>query len=238
MSIIRPRGLAANADVTRWQGFYSLAQVSRISGVPSRTLGEWRQRGIIRPSLDMTDETGKVIADGYSYADLTIIRLMWALRKDRLDFKSAGVALRHLYERLGPVRRGWADARVYFVGNRIFAERPADEWGTTVATQFGQTVETRLFGDLFDELRELEEGASFLVPREYRPYVDISPSVMGGEPVVRGTRLPTAVLAGLALKRKLAHLVRIYSPLPREFIEKAIEYEKHLDRRAAAPAEA
>ena len=30
-----------------WQGFYSTAQVSRLAGVPKRTLYHWKARGII-----------------------------------------------------------------------------------------------------------------------------------------------------------------------------------------------
>ena len=212
-----------------WQGFYSLSQISRLSGVPVRTLYGWKVRDIIAPSLQIQDASGKVKTEGYSYADLTIIRLMWALRKDQIDFRSAGIALRHLYERLGPPSKGWVDAQVHFIGNQIYAYQP-DEWKTTSATRFGQRV--AFMGEIIEELSGLEEGASIVVPKEYRPYVDIDPQIMGGEPVMKGTRIPTTVVAALSLKRRISDVVRLYAPIPKRFIEKAIEYERFLDKPA------
>ena len=207
-----------------WQGFYSIAQVARLAKIPRRTLYEWRERKIIEPSLEVVDY-------GYSYADLTIIKIMRLLRENQLDLTSVGQALRHLYDRLGAPSRGWADASVFIAGRRIYAEFP-DEWETTAATQFGQKVETSLFGDLFTILRDQEEGA-ILIPQDYLRFVEINPKVMGGDPVVRGTRVPTSILAMLRKKgRSVDEIAQLYSPLPKETIIKAIEYEEYLDRAA------
>lgn len=218
--------------MAEWQGFYTTAQVSRLSGVPVATLNEWRRRGIIRPSLQLM-EAGLVADEGYSYADVTLIRVLRALRSRQLDFDSAGKALRHMYARLGPPNRGWANERVYVLGNRIYVDRP-DDWKATDATKLGQRVAEVLFGELFEELRELEEGASILVPPEYQRYVQIDPNIMGGEPVVRDTRVPTSVLMTMLAKyRSIDRLEQLYRPIPRRTIEKAIEYERALDERIA-----
>jgi uncharacterized protein (DUF433 family)/DNA-binding transcriptional MerR regulator len=215
-----------------WLGFYSTSQVSRLARVPLRTLYDWKSRGIIRPSVQLMDND-LVALDGYSYADLTIIKILRALREDQINLSSAGVALRHLWERLGPPSRGWADAHVYLVGKRIYAEKQ-DKWETTAATQFGQKVETRLFGDLFQELKGQEEEGSILVPKDFRTFVDINPKVMGGQPVVRGTRVPTSILATLKAKGKsIKELVSLYSPIPMLTIKKAIAYEDFLDKAIA-----
>lgn len=218
--------------MAEWQGFYTTAQVSRLSGVPVATLNEWRRRGIIRPSLQLM-EAGLVADEGYSYADVTLIRVLRALRSRQLDFDSAGIALRHMYERLGPPNRGWANERVYVLGNRIYVDRP-DDWKATDATKLGQKVAEVFFGDLFEELRELEEGASILVPPKYQRYVQIDPNIMGGEPVVRDTRVPTSVLMTMLAKyRSIDRLEQLYRPIPRRTIEKALEYERALDERIA-----
>ena len=200
--------------------------------VPVSTLYNWRKRAIIAPSVELVDEDGQVVEEGYSYADLTIIRIMRALRQDRLDLTSVGVALRHMYERLGPPSEGWSDANVYIVGNKIFAEK-SDDWQTTSATGFGQKVDTRVFGDLFPLLREREEAGSILVPQDYAAYVEIDPGIMGGQPVVRNTRVPTSLFPTLLAKGKsIDDLSRLYSPIPRETIEKTIEFERFLDSAA------
>jgi uncharacterized protein (DUF433 family) len=218
-----------------WQGFYSTAQVSRIARIPRSTLYEWKEREIIAPSVTVLSEQGDVVDLGYSYADLTIIKIMRALRDDRLDLRSVHIALSHLFERLGAPSQGWADAHVYIVGNRVYAEKP-DEWDVTAATQFGQKAERRLFGEMFEELRELEEPGAILVPKPFRPFVQIDPAVMGGEPVVKNTRVPTSILATLKKRgRSLVDLSRLYRPISKEIIAKAVEYEEFLDS-AITPA--
>ncbi len=229
MAVIVKRPARQVAPLAEWQGFYSASQVSRLAGVPLRTLYNWAERRIFMPSIEMRDRSGELIGRGYSYADLTFVRMIRALRDTRLDFKSVVIALRHMFDRLGPPNKGWAGEHVYFVGRRIFVYRP-DPWGTTVATQYGQKVETRLFGELFEELKELDEGASILIPRQFQSQVQINPKVMGGEPVIKGTRLPTSVVAGFAAKGKnLGELASLYAPVPIEALRAAIEYERFLD---------
>ncbi len=216
----------------KWKGFYSTPQVSRLARVPLRTLYDWKSRGIIRPSV-LVKDNDLVVLDGYSYADLTIIKILRALREDQIDLSSAGIALKHLWERLGPPSRGWADTHVYLVGKRIYAEKQ-DEWETTAATQFGQKVEPRVFGDLFQELKEQEEEGSILVPKDFRAVVEINPEVMGGQPVVRGTRVPTSILATLKSKGKsIKELARLYTLIPKGNIQKVIAYENFLDTAVA-----
>jgi uncharacterized protein (DUF433 family) len=215
-----------------WQGFYSTSQVSRLARIPLSTLYDWKSRGIIKPSIQLMDKD-LVVLDGYSYADLTIIKILRALREDQIDLSSAGIALKHLWERLGAPSRGWADAHVYLVGKRIYAEKQ-DEWETTAATQFGQKVEIRLFGELFQELKEQEEEGDILIPKDFWGFIEINPKVMGGQPVIRGTRVPTSILATLKEKGKsLREIARLYSSIPKRTIEKAVQYEEFLDRAVA-----
>ena len=213
------------------QGFYSTSQVSRLSRIPVSTIYEWRRRGIIRPSLELV-EGGLLADEGYSYSDLTLVRIIKALRDRHLDFDSAANALRHLYARLGPPDRGWANEKVYVIGTRIYVDRP-DEWQVTDAMELGQKVMEMLFGDLFEELREGDEEASIIVPPQYRNYVQVNPGIMGGEPVVRGTRLPTATLVALLADHDINELKKLYRRIPPGKIEKAIEYERYLDREIA-----
>jgi uncharacterized protein (DUF433 family) len=119
---------------------------------------------------------------------------------------------------------------VYIIGNRVFAEkRQADEWGITAATGYGQRVEARFFGDLFDVFRDLEEGGSILIPQAYSTAIDIDPSIMEGEPVIKNTRIPTHVLFTKYLAGKTSdELAKLYG-LAKQLIEKVIEYERFLN---------
>lgn len=219
---------------TEWQGLYSTSQVSRLARVPVSTLYDWRRRGIIRPSLELLSE-GLVADEGYSYSDLTLIRILKALRDKHLDFNSAAKALRHMYERLGPPNRGWANEKVYVIGNRIYVDRP-DEWEITDATELGQKVMETLFSDIFEELRDMDEEASIIVPPQFRRFVQVKPEIMGGEPVIRDTRIPTSTIVALLADHDINELKKLYRRIPEGNIEKAIEYERYLDRQAAPTA--
>ena len=217
--------------MAEWQGFYSAEQVSRLAHVPRGTLHQWKVRGIVAPSVSVV-QSEQVVAEGYSFADLAIIKLLRALRTRQLSLKSVVNALRHLYERFGPPNcLGWENAHVYVLGKEVFARRP-DDWDTTLATRAGQRAEVRVLGELAEE-----EGA-VIIPREFGDVVEINLAVMEGQPVVRDTRVPTAVLAslfdqGLSINL-LAHL---YAPIPRVAIQRAIAFERSLDeaqRRTAA----
>jgi uncharacterized protein (DUF433 family) len=220
-----------NANDTRpiieSKGFYTSTQVSRLARIPISTLYEWRRRGIIRPSLEYV-EGGLVGDEGYTYSDLTLVRILKALRDKRLNFDDAAKAIRHMYARLGPPDRGWANEKVYIVGSHIYIDR-TDEWKITDATALGQKVIETFFGDLFDELREGDAEASIIVPPQFRKYVLIKPEIMGGEPVVRGTRVPTATLVSLLANHDIKELKKLYKHIPPETIDKAIEYERYLD---------
>ncbi len=214
-----------------WSGVYTVGEVARLAQIPLSTLYEWQRRRIISPSIELEDDDGKAVR-GYSYADLTVIRILRALREGDLNFTSAGLALMHLYGRLGPPSQGWADAKVWVRGNRIFAFQP-DDWDVTEATTGGQRIETGVFGDYFDELRGLEEGESIVIPVSFREFVHIDPRVMHGEPIIRGTRLPTRLIRKLnQAGQSIAALARTYRMASRRAIEAAIEYEKALDMAA------
>lgn len=215
-----------------WDGFYSLSDVSRLAEVPIRTLNEWRLREILVPSVIL--RTGNRVDEGYTYADVTIIRLMRVLREDRINFDSAQRALKHMYDRLGPPSKGWSGQRVYFHGRNIFVEGQ-DGWPVTDATQLGQTVATLLFGELFEELRDLDEGSSILIPKKFRKYVTIDPHIMGGEPIIRGTRLPTSMLGALVKRgESITGVVKLYaSVVSPQYIRQGIAYEQYIADRAA-----
>lgn len=222
-----------------WQGFYSVAEVSRLARVPLRTLYRWQHGGVVSPSLQ-TEEGDW----GYSYADLTIIRLLRAIREKRLDFRSASIALRHLYDRLGPPSAGWADARVVIDDQQVYAY-VEDEWEITEATRHGQRVEPLFLPDVLneiaDEIAGLTEADSVVIPRQFREFITINPAVRGGAPFIKGTRIPTTALAALHRAGSTAvQITRMYSGvkgISRKVIDAVIEYERFLDTESA-PARA
>lgn len=207
----------------QWQGFYSTRQVSRLARVPLRTVYDWKARGVIAPSVRVIDAKGGT-EEGYSYADLAIIKLLRALRVKQLNLRSIVIALRHLFERFGsPNEPGWSNAHVYILGKNVFAQKP-DNWDTTLATEYGQKAEMRVLGELF------EEEAALLVPRTFSEYVEINLDVMEGQPVIRDTRIPTFMIAMMSEQgAQIDELAELYSPVPVRAIEGAIAFERSLN---------
>ena len=219
-----------------WQGFYSTSQVSRLARIPRRTLYGWRARNILKPSVQIISDD-QVVDEGYSYADLTILRLCRAIRDKKLDMRSVCIALRHLIERFGHPNQGWSDVRVYIANNHVYAER-LDQWDVTAADMGGQRVETRLFGEVFDIIREMDENGDILLPKGFSQCISIQPGVMNGEPVIRNTRTPTASVATKFQKgTSINRLAELYHPISRQCIERAIEYEKYLNSPITATRE-
>ena len=83
----------------------------------------------------------------------------------------------------------------------------------------------RVLGDLF------EEEAGLLIPRDYDAYVEIDLNIMGGQPVIRNTRVPTSTIADLFREGvSVEDLSILYEPIPKTTIEKAISFEQGLDK--------
>lgn len=210
--------------MSSWQGFYSDRQVSRLAHIPLRTLYRWKAKGFIRPSVRVIDAEGKA-EEGYSYADLAIIKLLRALKVKRLDLRSIVITLGHLYDRFGlPNSESWEQAHVYIVGRKVFAQKP-DDWDTTLASRHGQKAEMRVLGELF------EEDGAVVVPKIFSQYVEINLDVMEGLPVIHDTRVPTYMLEMMSAQgNSIDMLAKLYSPIPADTIQKAIDFEQSLDK--------
>ena len=92
--------------MAEWQGFYSTSQVSRLARVPRSTLYDWKVRNILKPSVRIMSGD-EVVDEGYSYADLTILRMSRAIRDNKLNMRSVCIALRNLVDRFGHPDKGW-----------------------------------------------------------------------------------------------------------------------------------
>ena len=159
-----------------WQGFYSTFQVSRLARIPRSTLYDWKTKNILKPSVRILSGD-EVIDEGYSYADLTILRLSRAVRDKKLNMRSVCIALRHLIDRFGSPNRGWADVHVYIANNHVYAEK-LDEWDVTAADMGGQRIDTSSPSVLYWWVEGLELDAG----------------IRGGEAPVHPYCVPVALL--------------------------------------------
>jgi len=219
--------------MTEWQGFYTPAEVSRIARIPRGTLSAWKRKRILVPSVELLED-GKVVEVGYSYADLTILRLCRFLRDKKLNMRSVCAALQHLIDRFGHPDDGWPpNVKVYIEGKHVYADKP-DNWQLTSADLGGQKIAQVVFGEVVDiDNISLNKGSIFLppdFPDGLAQFISIHPGVMGGEPVIRHTRVPVSAIANKHRKgTSIERLVQLYSPITRVAIESALEYQRFLD---------
>ena len=212
-----------------WDGCYPTNQASRLTGVPKSTLNKWKRDGLICPDaeayslFDLSDRPSKV---GYGLTDLMVMKLLRALRNKRIDRKMLADTIRQLILDSGGVNSDtWRHAPIYISGGKAYSQEP-DGWkgveGSTDTNAAGRMVATAY--DLFGK------DALFLIPERYRHDVEIAPEMMGGEPVVAGTRVPTSLLAAMHRQgNSLSEIASSYTGIPQDTIEKAVEYERWLN---------
>lgn len=208
------------------RGRYSAERAGQLSGVPARTLYDWAEAKVLVP--DYVSARPKA----WSYRDLGFARLLAWLRQqghDRPDSAARVTALRQVMaDAMQQVSEVRSDGSIVLLGEE------------TVDRLTGQQVLAGMaqFLAVFDLLEPIAElgrkrlwGPDLLTPSHLTA---ISPWVMGGEPVVRSTRIPTASLHALRNERGLetARIVALYPELGAEQIDDAIALEDRL-RQAA-----
>jgi len=116
-------------------------------------------------------------------------------------------------------------------GRDVFVEG-ADTWEITTATRGGQQAAQVLMGEAFAAMRERAD--TLLVPRAYQATVEIDPRVRSGQPVVRHTSIPSAVIYRLHQRGLDSRRIReAYPQLSPAQIKGAVAFEHFLDEAAA-----
>jgi uncharacterized protein (DUF433 family) len=207
-------------------GFYSPREAARLARVPLERLREWARHDVIVPDVRVVGDDG-ALDEGYSFEAVVYLRLLRELRERNISFSKSVAALVHLRDRFGPPGPNWADARLGIVGKEFDAYR-ADEWESTVATLSGQK---RLEPQLVMDLDVMADGLdALLAPKQFRDFVSINPAIQSGLPVVRGTALPTALIASFRKRGDTPQEIQRHFPqLHLDQIEAALQFERFLD---------
>jgi uncharacterized protein (DUF433 family) len=219
--------------------FYAFQQASRLSLIPKSTLGYWVVHGVVAPSRRLVAPNNQIIAEGFSFADVRYLGVLRFLRSKAVPLEYAVDVVRHLIERFGPPGPRWKNA-VVGGGRREVYAYAEDEWGTTLVVKGGggQTFIESLRPSIVLAIKEASRSPdAILVPAEYYDFVEINPRVAGGMPVVRGNRVPTAVLRAMANDMPVARIAKnVYPFLTVNQIDRAVAFEHYLDRGEARAA--
>ena len=212
------------------RGRYAAERAAQLSGIPRSTLYDWQRKAIYVPDF----AGGNPMA--WSYRDLIFLRVLAWLRNDvKVSRPVAAERVRALKSHItsgGHVTVLNADRHTLAMdgdageplsgSSRLFTDMLENFDLTAAVEDFGQ--HTRLW------------GPHLVTPSAH---TFISPWVLGGDPCVEKTRIPSASIYALRLERGLSsdEIVRLYPGLDARSAEDAYQLESRLrgivDRQAA-----
>jgi DNA-binding transcriptional MerR regulator/uncharacterized protein (DUF433 family) len=207
------------------RGRYGAERAAQLSGVPTRTVYHWAQTGTLVPDYDESPKS-------WSYRDLVYLRLTAWLRATHLPLPTVvdvvDTARRRFAE---PDAPGSTVVSTDGVGVALSEGFAVD--ALTGQRVFETMVDNVTTFDLLAPLEAPELGRGHLWgPNLVRPsrHTSISPWVLRGEPVLRGSRLSTGALYALRTSRRLkvADIVELYPGVDEDAVDDAIELETRL----------
>jgi uncharacterized protein (DUF433 family) len=202
-------------------GHYSAKEVARLAGVTPRRIGSWARYGII-PSISKRPRV-------YSYADAGEAVLVRYLVEHRFP----PAKIRRIVENLRDEYGQWplATAPLKHDGRLAVIEEGGDLY-IDAADGGDQRVITKTLLDLKAVRIALSNGgwAAYRHPREH---IEVDPARLSGQPVVRDSRVPTAVVADLAQRPEGRALLKEDYELTDDEIREAVEYEADVEALVA-----
>ncbi len=223
LSIDEQRELLEALRVPR--GRYVATRAAQLAGVPERTLYDWAKSAVLVP--DFSTERPK----RWSYRDLVFARMTAWLRTKRMERSEV---VQRVHETRAALEAGESFMTIRSAGDGLMV---GDEH---VDRQTGQAA--------FELVLRWIDAFELVVPTEIKelgrrklwgPHLvhpsrraTISPWVMGGEPCVVDTRVPTSSLFALHEERDLgvSSIVTLYPGLDAEDVEEALALERKLRR--------
>lgn len=215
----------------RPRGRYEAQRAAQLAGVPKSTIYEWARSGVVVPDYRASHPMY------WSYRDLVFLRMMAWLRSLGMERRLAVDRISYFREEfarmsdLDEFERIRSDGKSVLVG-----DSPVDDLtGAQVLSEgfLAFLADFRLV--VPSEVAELGSrrlwGPDLLVPIER---VAIDPWVMGGDPCVHGTRIPTSTIYALMTQRELRPeaIATLYrQSLKEPDIEAAAQLEKALRAR-------
>ena len=205
------------------RGRYSADRASQLSGVPTSTVYDWQRSDIYVPDF------GGASPMAWSYRDLVYLRLLAWLRQLKMPRPKASEWVTEVKQYVAEgneLRMIRATAE-----SVVFDDETTDRKTGANLLPFDDFTGLLSVFDLLDPVEELGKrplwGPDLVTPSVH---TYISPWVLGGDPCVENTRIPTATILALHEERGLstAQIVELYPGLKPDAAEDAYELEKRL----------
>ena len=198
-------------------GFYSPRVAAKVARIRYQNFQAWAKASLLHPNKV---RIGKREESVYTYADLLLIRLILRLRQQGVRPKAIKTALKTITAIAEGDPYAWMKATMYVESGMIVVVFPdREDWNPIAASKGTQKLSLVFFPELREELEHE------LVPPERFPF-EIDPQVLGGMPVVRGTRVSTRSIAEVAASGE--DPVAAYPELKPDQIRNARDYEEFL----------
>ncbi len=199
------------------QGLYSPKVAARIAQINYQNFQAWSKANLLHPIFRFPK--GKRFENVYTYYDLLLIRLIKRLRNKNFSTKTIKTALDAIYTLSDSDPYAWTTSTIVVYNKIIVVKLPGKPDWPIAASKGTQKVEVIFFPELIEELeREL-------IPPRFR-YVEIDPNILGGTPVIKGTRIPTSIIHEMSMED--VNPLEAYPSLNKEQVENANEYEEYL----------
>lgn len=204
---------------------FTADQAATLVGLPRQTLSYWVRHDIIDPAY--RDDSGWAGARYlFSFQDLVTLRTLRVLRERGISLKNIQWAATTLQQSFG---RPWTTFRLYFYGKEIgFFDPRTNTNDLTSISRPGQKVVLQ-----FVELEPLRlEVQAKVADFEQRKPEEIgaftrSRTIMGGQTVIAGTRIPPSSVYEYYLAGDSVEQIReAYPTLEVRDIEAAIAFEQ------------
>jgi uncharacterized protein (DUF433 family)/DNA-binding transcriptional MerR regulator len=207
------------------RGRYPAERASQLSGVPRTTVYYWAREALLVP------DHYSMRPHYWSYRDLVLLRMFAWLRGRDMSPGKASARIAQVRRELdlaqfpphGHVR---SDGNIFLVGDSHIDAITGEQL-------FQSLVPLVLAFDLLMPVMEGNRRAQRLTgPNLIRPsaHTAISPWVMGGEPCIRESRIPSASIFALTEDRRLepADIIRLYPSLTTADVIDAVHFERSL----------
>lgn len=210
---------------------FTARTVSKLTGLSVRQLHHWDRTSFFVPT-HADPKRRRPQSRIYSFEDVVGLRTIATLREQGVSFSELKKVRRFFTSHHN---RDWAERRFYVVGNRVFF---SEGEAVVAARPLGQVVEPRVL-DIGAIERDMDRAVRNLAVRSEAQFGQVAEdrSVMGGAPVIAGTRISTATIDWL--RRRGYSEEDILEDFPRltpEDVRAAIEYEAR--RRTPDPIHA
>lgn len=207
-------------------GLYIQERAAKMTQSTSRKLSYWARTNLVTPHVHRRNGGPSI----YSYTDLLAIRAVEKLRNFGLPLQRMRKAVHYFYDFLGS-ETDWWDLKMVVDNRDLLTIIPRDQSPSgrdeaVIASRGGQKIFELIFADLVNDL--LAGGKLEPFP-EIKEHIVIDPSIQGGAPVLKNTRIRTLVLY-MWYQRELTveQIVEMYNGIDKDAVIAAIEYEQAL----------